>query len=569
MSVTNQPTRHPGAPGHPVGEPTPPHELHAPGLPAAHTPHPPPSEADTAERPPLDPWSLLHPIPELRQSSSGKRADGAVVDPPVRARAKVGDALAGLALSGLLLYLLALPLIDAQVGVRVTWTIYGVFALVAGTRLARAGHGWGVAVVAVLPWIVWVLTWPSWSAWAPDSRVVRTEQASLLACGLLCLAGIALGAGTRSGALLHRRAWLTLGVVVVPIGLWEITTQQHLGPGPWRPPPWSAAATFVNPNHFAAVLLVVYGLAALRLSERLSRLDRLATGVLALATMVVIVATWSRLAVAAALVLTLAALCLDAQRRGVFARRRVENPAATHAMTRRAGSRGRSARRLLLSLLGGGLAALVLAPALARYLFPGDAATARADGLRVTLLRIGLDAWSTRPWLGIGGGRFETVLEERGFEPVLPMHNGFVEILTEYGLVVAAPMLAWIVAIVCSMLTRRRVLGSPDVTRGGRPRGLDTLGARYAIGVWLVAFVVAGFVTSSAVGWPFWYLMAASATAAAWWVRGADRSARARVSTRVSDRVSARVRRSSAGSAPSAASARTARAADKGPRHAR
>ena len=427
-----------------------------------------------------------------------------------RTRPAWSDRLAGLALSGLLLYLLALPLIDQIVGVRVTWGVHLAFAGVGLARLARARvrHA-GIVGLTALPWAVGALAWPAASEWAAGTRLIANEGAGLLACGLLTLGAVAVGAGTWRGVRLHVRAWLTLGAVCIPIGLWEIGTQQHLGPGPWLPPPWSAAVTFVNPNNLASVLLVVYGLSLLLLLGPLTPARRLVAVALAIGSVIVMVATLSRLAVAAAIALTVVACILAAHRRGL-----VRRPATAREW--------RAAGAVFVALPMVGVATLTV-PALAqhnplaRFLIPGDASTARADDLRLSLARAGLEMWQTDPWRGVGAARFETLLRAQGAERVMPMHNGFLEILTEHGLLVAIPFALWLVALAWHMLRGRP---APTTTPASRPAGrrpeLDPSASRFAILVWLTGFVVAGSVTSSPVTWPFWYLMAASATASAW-----------------------------------------------------
>lgn len=71
-----------------------------------------------------------------------------------------------------------------------------------------------------------------------------------------------------------------------------------------------------------------------------------------------------------------------------------------------------------------------------------------------------------------------------------------------------------------------RIIAAP--ARGpaacGRPRTIDRVGARYALLVFLLAFVQAGVVVSSSVPWSVWWMLLASATATAWWI-GAGREA--------------------------------------------
>ncbi|GMA38624.1 hypothetical protein GCM10025883_06690 [Mobilicoccus caccae] len=97
---------------------------------------------------------------------------------------------------------------------------------------------------------------------------------------------------------------------------------------------------------------------------------------------------------------------------------------------------------------------------------------------------------------------------------MLPLHHTFVEILTEYGLLVFVPFV-----VVLVMIAWRAVRIPRRASTLGRPTSLDDAGARYLTFVFFVGFVMAGVVTSSALRWTPWWLMLASLVVLAWHLR--------------------------------------------------
>ena len=177
--------------------------------------------------------------------------------------------------------------------------------------------------------------------------------------------------------------------------------------------------------------------------------------------------------------------------------------------------------------IGGGVALVALAvafftvpplaalnPAL-RVLAPGDDVTARSDSLRLTLVRVALHEWEASPWTGIGTGHIALILRRRNaeFSHIASLHNGFVEFLAEYGILVCAAFVALLLLLTWRLLAPRR-----DERSNGAPAGLDRDGARAALAVYLVAFTQAGVVVASSVPWAIWWLLLASAAATGWWV---------------------------------------------------
>ncbi|WP_040155467.1 O-antigen ligase family protein [Mobilicoccus massiliensis] len=416
-------------------------------------------------------------------------------------------------------------------GFRVTLLALGILLL---ARSPRRGALPAVLLVAML--LTWWATTPQWSEWAPRSSFVHLRQRIVVANILTTAACLLLAGGRWSGARAIRRMWVGIVVTTVPVGVWEVLTHRHLVASEfWRAPPLSPAATFGNPNNFAIVLSVGFGLSLVAATERLSRLHRVAWLTLAATCLGLTWLTFSRAALLACVVGAVVAA-------GLWLHRRRLRPLS---VARR--------RPWFAAGLGLGAAALVVAhatiPAVAaanpvyRLIAPGDEVTARSDSLRIELVRIGLRYWRESPWFGIGTGRYQILLEKQSPKtPVLSMHNGLAEMLVEYGLVVAVPLaallalLTWRAVVPRSSRRRTDGLESPlrsshsrrgvratDATTFGRPARLDLVGARASATIYLLGFVTAGGVVSSSVPWTVWWLLLASAAATLWWVGSESR----------------------------------------------
>lgn len=428
-------------------------------------------------------------------------------------------------LRGLVLVLLGGYAVWAPM-LELTWTqaqiLYGA-ALGLGV-LALAHGSW--RRIALLPlglflanWAVLWATHAHWAAWDTTySRAVQ-ETYALRACGLNGVGVVLVCGAGRFGARAVRGLWVLLGASLLVMALAEVFTGTHFSPGgPYAPPAFSPSGPFGNPNNLACVLVVVLGVVLGRMSERLPTWHRAVLSVAAGVTVGLVVLTLSRAAVAACAVMGLAG--------GVLALSR--SPRGRRLLHLR-GLRG-WARAALVTLA---VAPVVLAAvALWRLVAPGHADQVRSDGLRLTLVRLALDYWRTSPWLGVGGGRFEMLLRDEHPEIgyVLPVHNTFVEFLTEYGVVGAGSLAALLLlaAVVIALPTGRTTPGTtttPDPTRpngataataalvvSGRPRTLDDAGARHLAFVLLLGIVLAGTVTSSALNWQVWWLMISSLT---------------------------------------------------------
>lgn len=423
-------------------------------------------------------------------------------------------------LIGLVLFLAFMPVLDRSLDRSQVWGVYVASVLIGGLCLlgVRAAGG-GPALTLAVFWGMWTVGIPLWHrdgtrSWAADQAVI-----GMLACACITFAAVGLTRGKRSGVELMRWLWIAIAAVFVPFGLFEAITGRHFSPGgPYAPPAFSPSGLFDNPNNFACVLLVCLGVLLFRLCERMGEWQRMALTMLALGAGVLIVLTLSRPAVLGM------ALLLVATARLAW-RRAQGTPAAAPSVSER------PRVRRLTRLAGYVAAPLVIAafvvPGVSRInplvmlLAPDREAIARSDELRLALVEAGLRMWTTQPWIGVGGGRFATLLEQDPGRAtrLTPMHNSFVQLLTEYGIALTVPLLVLLVWLIVRVVRAR-----PEPETHGAPTGLDTLGARYLIGLYLGVFALAGLLVSSALAWTMWWLMLAAAVTTAWWLGGVPRT---------------------------------------------
>lgn len=386
------------------------------------------------------------------------------------------------------------------------WPFYGVVA-VSAVLLALGSRSWRAAPVVgfVIVWAVLGASLPYALRVAPDPVLATKEARGLAECALL--SGAALAAGLRGGLRAWRAGWLGALVLTCAIGTWELLTDQHLWVTAAKPWPFHgrvAAATFVNPNNFGiAVLSMLVGVLAWRASTP-RRAIRWALTVAAVWAAVLVVASQSRSAVLG-LVLVAAVHAVQASR---------SRPGLLRAALTRH-------RRAVFSVGAGAfllLAATFVVPPLAArnpVLAMIRAAlqpeTAASDMLRVNLIRAGLRYWRESGYLGTGAGSFEPIMwndPHSGVAIKANLHNGFVELLVQYGWVVAVPLLALLVLLVgVAVRTRANAALRPQV---GIVR-TEMLGH-------LVAYVALGFTASSSLALPIWWLMLAAACACAAWL---------------------------------------------------
>ena len=110
--------------------------------------------------------------------------------------------------------------------------------------------------------------------------------------------------------------------------------------------------------------------------------------------------------------------------------------------------------------------------------------------------------------------------------PATNLHNAFVELLTQYGVLVFAPYAALLLILVAALWLRtgRRSVGRDRrPADNGRPAPdaapRERVVARNELAGQLTAFVLLGATASSALEIPFWWLSLANAVALAWYLQ--------------------------------------------------
>lgn len=435
---------------------------------------------------------------------------GSVASNRVADRSRLGG-VAAFVVVIVLFYVGWAPVVQLLAEARVWWAFFALSFAVALVCCVNARRQNCAPVVAFVGfWCVWLVSLPLWSDVSVDKRVFTGTARSVLACALLAAALALLGRGTLRGARAFRTGWLIVVASTAAMGVAEVLTQQHYSPyGPWLPPPWSPAGPFTNPNNFAVVLLLGVGLALCRMTERMPTWRRVALGGLVLVCVGLIVTTLSRAALAAVPLMALVAVHLEWRRPG--------GTGSLWSVLRRNTSRGMVTAAVAIGGVGALLLLLPGSP-LRRFLFPADDATEAADNLRLMLVRAGLDVWSTSPITGIGGGLSPAVVAKAHPEigRVIPLHNGFIQILVEYGLVVGLPLVVVLTVVAVRAATWRRPSRTVSGRIHGRPRSLDSSGAAHLVAVYLVCFMLAGVLTSSPVLWMPWWAMLAGAVTCTW-----------------------------------------------------
>ena len=143
-------------------------------------------------------------------------------------------------------------------------------------------------------------------------------------------------------------------------------------------------------------------------------------------------------------------------------------------------------------------------------------ATARSDHLRLDLIRAGLRYTTDSDGLGTGAASFEPLLAadpHPGVAVQTWLHNSFVELLLQYGVLPTLVLAALITAVVVTLLPRSTALTARSAPRSAvdPEAGL----ARAEAAAALIAFVALGVVASTALPSQLWWVMLAQATASA------------------------------------------------------
>lgn len=415
----------------------------------------------------------------------------------------------------------------------VLWPIYYAFAFLALALLWRSGV-WR-CVEAMLFFTFWAVL-ASWAGFAlritPDPRLGELEVRALTACAIISIVVVLGSRGDRAGVWALRAGWLVGVGATCGIGIWEILTRHHLWITPARPWPFGPgtvpAATFINPNNFSVALvgMLVAALAALASVTSRSAASpplRAVFGALAALAVVMIAFTESR----AGLLGVIVVLSLEARRRLITA---AAGRPLSHVLRQRCSGHW----ALVISSVAALVAVLVASftlPALGSHnplkTLITDAfeeETYRSDSLRIDLLAVAWGYLRDSNWVGTGAGSFEPILwndPASGIDVDTNLHNAFVELLSQYGVVVFAPLAMLLVTLVWAgaRSTPARLVAdnrysdtesraTQDIHNGDIVR-TELLG-------YLAAYVLLGITASSALALQLWWLMLASSIACAW-----------------------------------------------------
>ncbi|WP_168581216.1 O-antigen ligase family protein [Gephyromycinifex aptenodytis] len=348
---------------------------------------------------------------------------------------------------------------------------------------------------------------------APDPGAGRGEALGLtaglaVALSVVAVSGLPLRRACRPRLAALRLGWFLALLLSLLVAGVELATDRHLWVGPglgWADQSRTIiAGAFRNPNDFAIALsAMISGTLAWAASRRCAGSLRVVVGAALAAGVLAVLLTESR----SGLLTLLVILGLHAW--GWWRRRTAQRPDGGPVLSRRSVA----AAGVLLGLTAIGLCTL---PTLARYnplvrlvRAAADPSTARSDGLRVGLLRAGWRYFTASDGFGTGADSFEPLLQADprwNFGIITWLHNSFLELLLQYGVIPAAALAAVIGVI---LVTVWRYPGGPehDLAR------IEALSA-------LVAFLALGCASATVLTTPVWWLILGQATCSAWWLSG-------------------------------------------------
>ncbi|MGE5590094.1 MAG: O-antigen ligase family protein [Bacillota bacterium] len=329
-------------------------------------------------------------------------------------------------------------------------TLYGFRLIVLATVVSVVGFGLvrrRLPRDSALPAVMfsalaslWLLGGTASYYWAPDGLTALREIGDL-AIGIVGAWGLLhFGASTEEGLAYLERGWVWAFILTGAVAAWELITAHHLSSywalnAPAYAKDGVVAATFDNPNNYAAFLTIVLPLMALAV-HRARSLMRVVYLALATSIPVLLVATRSRLGIIALAFEAVAYLLLS---------------------TRRAAVR----QALLVFILVFPMIAIRGIDSLST-LSGHDASVVE----RVNLVKDGLHYLWLSYGLGTGAGGFE-VYTERGLgryntSGILNPHSLWIEILSQYGLFIFTAFVTFL--LWCALLIyRRRSVAEPLV----------------------------------------------------------------------------------------------------------
>lgn len=313
--------------------------------------------------------------------------------------------------------------------------------------------------------------------WTPNTDRGGRQLVGILISLLGCWVAIGLAGTHPAGLRALRRGFVLAAATLAAVGLWQYTTGNNLWTLTGQPFNFAGnplIGTFINPNNYAAFLLGCLG-------------PILATA---------ITGTRRSILLAVSLILVLGWIMLHTESRtGLFGLAFI----ALTASLMVAVSRPKSQTPLLVAGLAAAVVAVVNISRIGAKIDRVSQGTSASDDLRIQLSKIAWQYFLDSNGLGIGPAGFEARLEhDPSVEAmrVLPPHNTFLEVASEYGVLVFLPFIFLIIALITSAINRRRSGSS----RGAVAHRVDLLSC-------IAAIIAGGLVASTLIADPGWWLL--------------------------------------------------------------
>lgn len=331
---------------------------------------------------------------------------------------------------------------------------------------------------ALLVTTVAFLLWGSLAlGWTPNTDRGGRQLAGILISLLGCWVAIGLSGRHPAGLAALRGGFVLAAVVLSSVGIWQYVTGENLWTITGQPFNFTGnplLATFINPNNYAAFLLGCLGpiLATAIAGTRRHR---------ALGISVILLFGWimfhteSRTGLFGLLLIALVACVVVG----------VKLP--------------KTQTPLLLGGMTAGVIGLVNLRRMDAFFDGVNAGTSASDDLRIQLSKIAWQYFVESHGIGIGPAGFEIKLGNDSAVDalrVLPPHNTFLEIASEYGLPVLIPFMALMVSLLISGFGRR----ASGLARTSVADRVDLLAC-------VVAIIAGGLVASTLIADPGWWLL--------------------------------------------------------------
>lgn len=276
-----------------------------------------------------------------------------------------------------------------------------------------------------------------------DMTGASTQVFSLL-IGVLLILSLSTMADPERVLVTLTRGWLVSFLITGLVAGWEALSGRHLPNYYWGDPTQRLydfnlpASVFGNPNNYAFFLVATFPLLIIGLTTSASRRLRVLFGVSASTLPILVFSTGSRVCMTAIAIQVFVVLLFLGKRYVVRSQGVLLLAAACVVAFVPVALRLRAQRGFSVSFTGGP----------AEWFTELIAGGPTSAGSRINLTMDGL--WMTySSWmLGVGPGNFQTVMKS-GTAPypagyLIDPHNGFIEILAQYGVIVTVLLVLWL-----------------------------------------------------------------------------------------------------------------------------